>query len=469
MTTKTSPTADANPTKRFFVHMLTRDIELGDAILDLLDNCIDGALRSNQQSAPADAKLPYKGFWAEINLSANGFSLRDNCGGMPLELAEKYAFRFGRPDTERDEDIPTVGVYGIGMKRAIFKIGTECLIRSRHKEQHFEVRIPPRWLADDNAWELPIKLVEPDPTQEGGVDIIIKKLNPNISTAFDPAGGSFGEHLIALVRTHYAFIIRKGFEVRINNVIVKPVEIRTLVDLQNTTRAIKPFIYKTEFDGVTVQLILGMYEKFPDAGELLDIEHGIRSKHTAGWTILCNDRVVVSNDTSRLTGWGEAGVPAYHSQFVMISGIVSFTSNDASRLPVTTTKRGIDQNSELYASVKEIMRDALKVFTSFTNKWKSQTEERAAIQRNVQSLSIRDAVASIKSDAWIEVRKGIRGQKYVPNLPLPETARTHQRIVFMRKNEEIKTVQKFLFDEDANPKPSEVGEAAFDYILSEAK
>lgn len=32
---------NAAPTKNFFVDMLTRDIDLKDAILDLLDKCID--------------------------------------------------------------------------------------------------------------------------------------------------------------------------------------------------------------------------------------------------------------------------------------------------------------------------------------------------------------------------------------------------------------------------------------------
>ena len=35
--------ASAIPTKQFFVSMLTRDIRLEDAILDLVDNCLDGA------------------------------------------------------------------------------------------------------------------------------------------------------------------------------------------------------------------------------------------------------------------------------------------------------------------------------------------------------------------------------------------------------------------------------------------
>lgn len=38
-------TARVVPTRQFFVSMLTRDISLDDAILDLLDNCLDGAMR----------------------------------------------------------------------------------------------------------------------------------------------------------------------------------------------------------------------------------------------------------------------------------------------------------------------------------------------------------------------------------------------------------------------------------------
>ena len=40
---------DASPVKSFFVTMLTRDISLSDAILDLLDNCVDGILRKKKR------------------------------------------------------------------------------------------------------------------------------------------------------------------------------------------------------------------------------------------------------------------------------------------------------------------------------------------------------------------------------------------------------------------------------------
>ena len=54
---------DATPVKSFFVEMLTRDIDLVDAILDLLDNCVDGILR---QKGHSSGKTPYEGFKAEI-------------------------------------------------------------------------------------------------------------------------------------------------------------------------------------------------------------------------------------------------------------------------------------------------------------------------------------------------------------------------------------------------------------------
>ena len=61
-------TVKAIPSKKFFVSMLTRDIELKDAILDLLDNCVDGILRLLQVHPAPNKRKPYEGFWAKINI-----------------------------------------------------------------------------------------------------------------------------------------------------------------------------------------------------------------------------------------------------------------------------------------------------------------------------------------------------------------------------------------------------------------
>ncbi len=107
---------NAGPTKAFFVRMLTRDIELADAILDLLDNCVDGVVRELKRlDKPTAGEKPYKNYWAHIVATPERFEIWDNCGGIPQDIAEKSAFMLGRPDPTLDSDVATVGMYGIGM------------------------------------------------------------------------------------------------------------------------------------------------------------------------------------------------------------------------------------------------------------------------------------------------------------------------------------------------------------------
>ena len=125
--TKFKP-VNARPVKQFFVEMLTRDIALEDAILDLLDNCVDGILRGVDEAN--DNEQPYKGHWAKITFGEKEFVIEDNCGGIPWSL-HNQAFRMGRPpdsDNDREGSLLTVGVYGIGMKRALFKLGRSATI-----------------------------------------------------------------------------------------------------------------------------------------------------------------------------------------------------------------------------------------------------------------------------------------------------------------------------------------------------
>ena len=85
-----SLTVDARPTKEFFVDMLTRDVRMAMAILDLVDNSIDGAIRTRKEKR-------LDGLMVAITFNQEHFIIEDNCGGIPLDLAINHAFRFGRP------------------------------------------------------------------------------------------------------------------------------------------------------------------------------------------------------------------------------------------------------------------------------------------------------------------------------------------------------------------------------------
>ena len=134
---KTDNIIEGNPTKKFFIEMITRDISIEDAIIDLLDNSIDGANRLNSED--------YSGLRINIIINESEFIIEDNCGGFSLETAQKYAFRFGRPEDAPNEK-NTIGRFGIGMKRSLFKIGTGFEVETQSEKDHFKV------IVDVNEW-----------------------------------------------------------------------------------------------------------------------------------------------------------------------------------------------------------------------------------------------------------------------------------------------------------------------------
>src|SRR5437016_230221 len=106
--------------------MLTKDIELKDAILDLIDNSIDAARRFDS----------IKGRKVSVKTSAREFKIEDNCGGMSLDDAENRAFRLGR-DPRAALPTHAIGLYGVGMKRAIFKMGDSFSVESKTPSTRF--------------------------------------------------------------------------------------------------------------------------------------------------------------------------------------------------------------------------------------------------------------------------------------------------------------------------------------------
>ena len=459
---------DATPVKSFFVDMLTRDIELVDAILDLLDNCVDGILRLKGKNS---RKTPYKNFAAEIKFDKSSFSISDNCGGIPWSFHD-YAFRMGKDKQDINSDLPTVGVYGIGMKRAIFKIGRQCLISTQNEGDRYEVEITPEWIGDQNDWFLPVSESSDSDREIDGTTIVIGELNENITEQFDDDKENFIRELVRKIETHYAFIIAKGFHVTVNGQKIEPKPTKLVFTKTKNKKdpAVRPYIYKTEVDGVHIFLTVGFTRPIPSQEEINDEQEEKRySSEDAGWTIICNDRAVLYCDRTELTGWGEAGVPRYHTQFIAISGIVEFQSNDASKLPTTTTKRGIDASSSIYLQVKNRMRDGMKLFTNFTNQWKGKGNESQQYIDSGERYDLDKLKIESERLQLNPIRSGLKGNQFMPKLPKPKPEpSTKKRISYSKNLEEIEIVQSYLFDENQIT-PSEIGEKCFDTILREAQ
>lgn len=463
----------SRPTKNFFVSMLTRDIELKDAILDLLDNCVDGIHR---QAENLDTEKPYENFWAKITANPDCFRIEDNCGGIPLDIAINKAFMLGRPADyqETHTDFHTVGMYGIGMKRAIFKLGRECSVYSNPVKENkpFCVNISRDWMSND-AWDLPIDFIAADAQEEYGTRISITHLNESIKSCFSTDSSTFLDELSGAISQFYAVILEKGFTVELNGDRITGAMLSLLDDGSATESKIEPYIFKGEIKQVQVEMSIGFRTRLKSEREADAENEQARSSEDAGITVICNDRVVLFNDKSYLTGWGRGNVPKYHTQFISISGFVSFKSGELYNLPLTTTKRGLDTDNRAYVYALDYMMEGIKKFVDFTNKWKGREEETnimfEASTPARYDTPIRRAEAA-KTFSAIRKHSGDgTAQKYSPKLPLPEEKNPKKRVTYSRLKSEIDELSLHLYPGIPDVSPSDIGNKSFEICLEIAK
>lgn len=346
----------AGPTKEFFVSMITRDILLPHAIVELIDNSIDGIKRQKAEE--------YDKFFIKITFNKNSFEIEDNCGGIDLSIAKNYAFVFGKPQTARDKEerVETTGTFGIGMKRALFKMGNNFEVISKAKNSSFTLRINVNeWMKEDE-WDFLLDEAndsEKNKVSTCGTKITVTNLFPGISKDFDYS--VFVNEVINRVRERRNGELAKGLNIIINGIKIKG----SFLSIINGGDVV-PYKYKFESNHIKVMILAGIsHERDPDK---------------AGWYIYCNNREVLAADKSSLTTWKDdkdtEGLPfKYHNNFAYFRGFVFFTSTYPERLPWNTSKTSIDNSSEIYQEARPHMIDAFKIFSSELKKLAGLDEE----------------------------------------------------------------------------------------------
>ena len=215
-------TIEGSPTKQFFIDMITRDISIEDAIIDLLDNSIDGANRL----ATDEGKKDFKdlGLRVLLSLSENGLSIEDNCGGFSLDTAKKYAFRFGRPSDAPPES-NTIGRFGIGMKRSLFKMGRNFSVESKCGNDHYRITVDVAvWSTkkinvegkqvDDWSFDFE-NITDGSGLQNDGTKIEVTNLYDGVSNQFKD--GVFKSSLMEDIKKLLNFSIIKGISISMNS------------------------------------------------------------------------------------------------------------------------------------------------------------------------------------------------------------------------------------------------------------
>lgn len=383
----------ANPTKEFFVNMLIRDILLKQAIIELIDNSIDGARTIRE-------KNQFDGLEIKVSFNNEKFSIEDNCGGIPLDVAANYAFRFGRSNSRETTGKETTGIFGIGMKRALFKIGNYFSIQSTTRTTTFQINLDVEtWVKnDDNNWDFQFTSYDENMDNVNtGTRIEVTKLNPEI--AYELNSVDFEKEVIEHIQRRVGLDIVHGISITVNG---KELVGKNIILIDN--EEIKPIKEDYVHEGVNVNIIAGIAPR----------EGAKYLPENAGWYIYCNGRLVVAADKTSLTTWKDmenksSGV-TFHNDYAGFRGIVHFNSTEPDKLPWNTTKTGIDESSLVFLQSREKMLEIFKIMKSALDQIKANTRNNDdGIEETIAKMSGKEmtmeSTKSIPQNRKIEVDK----------------------------------------------------------------
>lgn len=431
---------NAAPTKAFFVEMLTKDIPLEQAVLDLVDNSVDGAKQIDPDT--------FDGRSVDITFDKNHFRIFDNCGGFDREAARNYAFRFGRPPgTPRISH--SVGQFGVGMKRALFKFGNHFVVRSATAKERWAIDVNVQeWEEDIDNWHFNWSkfgknkdISEKNP----GTDILVDQLRDEVAGRFSTQ--QFENVIIGLIKSKHRQFIANGLAISVNEKHIDATDIYLLAEGQ-----LQP--------GVD-HLTFGSGNKVVKARIIVAV--GTSSPREAGWNVVCNGRVILEADRRERTGWGlvehdddadRIVIPNYHNQFARFRGIVSFDSKDSSQLPWNTTKTDVDDGHPVWQKTFQRMTEMMRPVIRFLNELDKDIDE--FTRDGSELFKFVNKAAKSKAD---ELTK-----KSEFKAPKRDSFKRHTPTVKIQYSRPVKDVQ-FLEKELGVTSPKAVGESTFDSTL----
>ena len=438
--------ADASPQKRLFISLITRDITLIDAMLDLIDNSINAALApiadqlrtaDDYQKLLANKQVKPK---VEINIRIGSarIAIDDNAPGIPLEMAQKHVFKFGRDEGD-EEPTDRLSVYGIGLKRAIFKCGNRISIASDHRSGGFELKLSDvkAWAKEkvlgpdgreEPNWTFPITARPPAAKAACGTRIMITQLHDETLRRIDD--GLFLVQLGERIAKTYSFYIGRIVTIILNNEVIG----KELFEI-GANRNSKQF----RSGAVTCNVTAGMAIV---AGETF-------RERNAGWYIFCNGRAVLFADKSPVTGWG-TGLPLFQAKHRAFLGTVFFVSANAEELPWSTTKSSINEESALWQEARAHMIAVGRLVTRFLDS--RYTDEGTTVAQEELRKAVGERMSVL--DAAVAADHVFK--------PPRTAARRTQKIQYDAKISDIRKIEDHLRKKMGG---SEVGRFTFNWYL----
>jgi Histidine kinase-, DNA gyrase B-, and HSP90-like ATPase len=328
---------NATPSKRLFLSIIA-DYDLNRSICELVDNGLDVWVRGGRSK-----KL---NITIELEKLQQTITVQDDAGGLPRS---ELVYIVGPGQTSTGPTDETIGIFGVGTKRAVVALAQDIRIKTRHaKQRTYQVEFDDAWLAEED-WLLP--LFEVDEIPEGTTSVELQKLRLQIT---DESIDQLKSHLSA---TYAKFLNNGNIAISVNG------EKLGAQFFENW--AYPPGYSPRRYTGtlklddnrvIQVQGVAGLtLESSPAAGEY-------------GVYFYCNDRLIARALKTFDVGFvkGLAGLP--HPK-VSLTRILVALKGDARSMPWNSSKSDISTKHEVFLALHSWLVQVVKDYASLSRIW----------------------------------------------------------------------------------------------------
>jgi len=381
---------DATPTKRLFLSIIA-DYDLNRSICELIDNGLDVWARGGKEK-PINIEVV-------LNEVQQNIRVVDDAGGL-AKADLRYIVGPGQTGTNSTDE--TIGIFGVGTKRAVVALAQNIQIKTRRgRKKTFQVEFDDEWLEDD-VWELPV--YEVDNIREGTTEVDLQRLRIQIT---DKATAHLRDHLST---TYARFLENNRVTIRLND---KLIESRFFENWAYPPKYL-PQKYigtlKTEDNHIVkVEAIAGLSrESSPAAGEY-------------GVYFYCNDRLIARAMKTFEVGFikGVAGLP--HPK-VSLTRVLIFLNGDARSMPWNSSKSDINTKHVVFKALRNWLVQVIKDYASLSRIWMGDWPEKVFKYKTGK-------IKKVKIEDFPSVKKS-----FLP--PLPKSRPRYGEVV-TQKNRKI--------------------------------
>ena len=343
---KTRSIIDATPRKRIY-RTIIADYGLNTAICELIDNAIDAWMFPKTTHALKIA--------VHIDVDQQSIRITDNSGGVKRDELRKL---ISPGDSSLSGDDHTIGIFGVGSKRAVVALAQCVQITTRYRKQGtYRIRYDDDWLNCD-SWHLPVEVVS-DNIAPSSTSILMSRLRFHVT---GEAVTSLKRHLAAT----YAYLVK-----------------RSQITLELNGEKIAP----TMFDGWAYPpslepRTLSKKLKVPDTKHTVDFEitGGLRLEREEASTdygvyIYCNKRLIVRSLQAAEVGYvtGVAGLPHFDAS---LARVLVFLDGPSESMPWNSSKTGLNYNHVVFEAIKKDVAEVVKTYSAISRRVSDDYETR---------------------------------------------------------------------------------------------